>query len=146
MIRIITFLIVGVVILQSCGKKDEVVPNVRFKVYIDLTQPQYSGNVFSVNTLVNDPISGVTMQAGISGIIVYNVGANRYNVFERYCPHDKDNKCKVSLAQDDSERSVCNCCKTEYLNMTGEVIEGASKYGLKQYRASREGNYLIISN
>ena len=145
MIRIITFLVVGVVILQSCGKKDEVVPNIRFEVYIDLTQPKYSGSVFSLNTLVDDPNIGL-MQAGISGIIVYNVGANRYNAFERYCPHDKDNKCKVSLAQDDSERSVCNCCKTEFLNMTGEVIEGASQYGLKQYRTSVSGIYLVIKN
>ena len=151
MIRLITFLIVGVLILQSCGKKDDIVPNIRFEVSVNLLQSQYSGNVFSLNALVNDPITGQPMQAGLSGIIVYNVGADRYNAFERYCPHDKDNSCKVSLKQGDSERAVCSCCKSEYLSMTGEAIEGSpSKYGLKQYRASKGSgymaNYLIISN
>ena len=145
MIRLITILAVGVLFLQSC-KKDEVVPNVRFEICINLLQPKYSGTAFALNSVEED-YWGDRMQVGYSGVIVYNVGGDRYNAFERYCPHDRTDKCKVSLKNDDS--AVCSCCKTEFLTMTGEVIKnsGPSKYGLKQYKATKNSNNtLIISN
>ncbi|MDR2929167.1 MAG: Rieske 2Fe-2S domain-containing protein [Cytophagaceae bacterium] len=121
-------------ILQSCSKNSNIVPNVHFDSVIYLLDPKYRNkDVFTVSYL------------GYAGVIVCKAG-NVYNAFEMYCPHDQKESCKVS--RKDNTTAICNCCKTEYLIATsGEVIEGASKYSLKQYNTEYSiNNYLRIWN
>jgi nitrite reductase/ring-hydroxylating ferredoxin subunit len=123
------FLIMAILL---CGcKKDNIVPNIRFEVTINLSDPQYAKKDVLILLDVEDYVSKIRTRVGYSGVLVYR--SDNYRAFERYCPHDKNDDCKVSL-KENTTTAVCNCCKTEYLLLTGAVVQGKSKYGLKEYK------------
>ena len=128
-------------LLPSCSKDDDPVPNVSFTAYIDIFLPDYSKTVFTVN---RDRYGN---QIGVSGVIVYRLSNSEFYAFERYCPHDQKLSCRVAL-DDDNSMAICPCCKSEFLvlSSTGDVVSGPSRYSLKYYRTRIDGTYLVISN
>lgn len=128
-----TIFVFLVILLNGC-EKESIVPNIQFDVLIDLSNPKYANKeVFNLNE-VEDWSTGTMVRVGYSGVIVYK-SAN-YKAFEKYCPHDKNNNCKVNIKPNETTKAVCNCCKTEFLLLTGEVVSGESKYGLKEYKTN----------
>ena len=128
--------------LQCCGK-DDTIPNVRFEVYINLSDPKYAGKeAFSIVD-VEDWQTKTRVRAGYLGVIVYRSG---YYAFETYCPYDKQNSCFASIKNDETTKAVCNCCKTEYLltSSSGDVVTGPSKHGLKTYKTQYYANQNIL--
>jgi len=133
------------IFFYGCGK-DNVVPNIQFEVIIDLKDPKYSNkDVFSLVD-VEDLFTGAKIRAGYSGVIVCKSAS--FIAFEKYCPHDRSSSCNVSIKSDETTKALCNCCKTEYLLFTGEVVHGESKYGLKEYKTQHliNQNFLRIWN
>ena len=119
------------ILLCECGK-DNIVPNVRFDVTINLSDPKYANKDVLNFVDVEDFFSKIKIRVGYSGVIVYK--SDTFRAFETYCPNDQDNSCYVSIKQNETTKAVCNCCKTEYLTLTGTVVSGKSKYGLKEYK------------
>ena len=138
-------LFIAAMLLCKCGK-DNIVPNIRFDVTINLSDPKYA-NKDVINLVdVEDYFSKITMRIGYSGVIVYK--SDNYRAFEKYCPNDQKDDCKISIKENETTKAVCNCCKTEYLLLTGTVVSGESKYGLKEYKTDYlyERNLLRIWN
>ena len=117
--------------LFSC-EKNNVVPNIRFEVTINLSDPKYAGKEVFNLVDVEDWWSKAWVRVGYSGVIVCK--SDFYRAYEKYCPHDQQITCTVSYNEKENTVAICNCCKTEFLLLTGEVIEGASNYGLKEYK------------
>ena len=127
--------------LLGCDKNN-IVPNIRFDVTINLADDKYAGKDSFVLVDVEDYQTKIKMRVGYSGVIVYK--SDTYRAFERYCPHDQQTNCIVSIKDEEKTTSaVCNCCKTEYLIVTGEVIMGPSNYGLKEYKTHYYLNNLL---
>ena len=126
-------------LLSGCGK-DNIVPNIRFDITINLSDPKYANkNVLNLVD-VEDFFSKTTMRVGYLGVIVYK--SDNYRAFEKYCPNDQNNSCYVSIKENETTKAVCNCCKTEYLLLSGTVVYGESKYGLKEYKTE----YVVARN
>ena len=126
-----TILFLLSLLMYGCGKEN-IVPNIKFDVLINLSDPKYANKeVLNLNE-VEDFNSGLKTRVGYSGVIVYR--SVRYVALEKYCPHDQSNSCNVSIKSNETTKAVCNCCKTEFLLLTGEVVSGESKYGLKEYK------------
>jgi len=127
--KIILFLLT--LLLYGCGKEN-IVPNIKFDVLINLSDPEYANKEVLDLGDVKDLNTGTRVGVGYSGVIVYR--SARYVAFEKYCPHDQSNSCKATVKKNETTKAVCNCCKTEFLLLTGEVVLGESKYGLKEYK------------
>jgi nitrite reductase/ring-hydroxylating ferredoxin subunit len=134
-------------LILLCGcKKENIVPNIRFEITINLSDPKYAKEEVLNLVDVEDYFSKIKMRVGYSGVIIYK--NDHYRAFERYCPNDQKDECKVSIKENEKTKGVCNCCKTEYLLWTGDVVHGKSKYGLKEYKTEYiyERNLLRIWN
>ena len=135
-------LILSVLTLFLLGcEKDNVVPNIRFDVTINLSDPKYAGKDVLSLVDVEDWASKARMRVGYAGVIVYK--SNIFRAFEIYCPHDQQNSCNVSIKENETTTAVCNCCNTEFLAVTGEVMRGPSKYALKEYKTQYSVNNLL---
>ncbi len=129
------------VLFNSCETERHPVPNYRFSVTIDLNLPDYNSEFFTLNR------DRYGRKAGISGVLIIRKGFDEYYAFERYCPHDKSENCKVSF-DDDGFTATCSCCQSHFLVAIsdGDVIEGPAKYPLKTYRTRLDKNLLTIYN
>lgn len=81
---------------------------------------------------------------GYKGIIVVRQNASYYTAFERACPYDPTNDCKVEM---DASRLYLTdpCCGSQF-NLQGQVIGGPAIQALRQYSTSLVGSTLYITN
>ena len=128
------------VLVISCAKDEEVIPNVSFsgKVYI----PYLTSNPIIVKRDVEN------YRLGINGVLIYYAGTNEYYAFDLMCPYEKSTSCMVSIT--DGATCTCPCCGSRFIIVTnpGSVVEGPSQWPLKSYNThvSIDGDYLYISN
>lgn len=130
-------------IVSGCNKNEnDIIPNVRFHVVLNLDDPRYAGNLFEVYYV---PDYGY---AGLKGIVVYQYDRNRYLAFDLVCPHEGDRLVKV-VRSGNSDFYVCPECQSKYhINVEYGVVEGVSKWPLKMYSTSYDEvtNHLTIRN
>ncbi len=90
------------VLFNSCETERHPVPNYRFSVTIDLNLPDYNSEFFTLNR------DRYGRKAGISGVLIIRKGFDEYYAFERYCPYDNSENCKVSFDDEEFDTVITN--------------------------------------
>ncbi|TDQ33184.1 Rieske (2Fe-2S) protein [Zeaxanthinibacter enoshimensis] len=118
-------------------------PEIGFRFEVNTNLPLYSalnndGNSVYINT------QGV----GIRGVYVTNTGFSTYRAFEASCPNHSPNEC--STLEQDGQVAECGCDNFRYSLFTGQLLnrpdDGNRYYDMLEYRATRSGNVILISN
>lgn len=122
----------------SCGKENQhpvpVVP-VEFTINIESTQ------FIELNS-----IGGwAYFSGGYRGIIIYRWSYDEFRAFDRACPHHPYEQC-ARITVEDPPIAICNCCESMYLLIDGSVVDGPSRYPLKQYRTYFQYPHLQVTN
>ncbi|MBT8264455.1 MAG: hypothetical protein KJN75_03885, partial [Muriicola sp.] len=85
---------------------------------------------------------------GLRGVFVMNSGFDVFRVFEASCPNHAPNSC--STMDLDGQIAVCSCEDYEYSLFTGQQLnrpsDGNRYYDMLEYRATQNGNSVVITN
>ncbi len=138
------FLILSVV---ACSKdqtnRNPYLQDIGFRYDINLNLPLYS-------TLTN-PGSAIYLDnqaVGTRGVFVMNTGFSQYRAFEGSCPNHAPSNCSTMLL--DGQNAVCPCDDYSYSLFTGQFLnrpdDGNRYYDMLEYRATANGNIVVISN
>ncbi len=130
--------------LNSCEEDIETIPDTYVDFTIYLNDPLYR----ELRTIGNS----ITVTGGHAGIIIYHMSQNEFLAFDRLCPFEQKNTCRLQETNDDLF-FTCDCCNTPYLMVDGSgqskndtIFPGTSKY-LKEYRTYFDNvNQLRITN
>ena len=147
--KIVFIAIVSAFIWNSCGQNNvnpANIPNVPVNITINLDLPQYQNLSFIGNYVYEN--------GGNNGIVIIHYTDGNYYAIDRTCSHDPLNSCNNIEVNEELTRLKCGttvstvfreCCGSQFF-MTGQVINGPAIYPLKNYRVTKSGNYLNISN
>jgi nitrite reductase/ring-hydroxylating ferredoxin subunit len=153
--KIRLFLIISVlaVILSSCNKKNDVIPDTYVNFVLDLNDAEFVnlsgfGGSVTVDSHTNNWGIGAAGYDG-NGIIVC-FGVDEFYAYDRTCPHDYVNNglsIKVNIDPGNSTIAICPKCGTKYaLTVGGTPASGVGRYPLKNYRTSVQGDYVTVWN
>jgi len=128
----------------SCNKNkvESPVPYVPVDITLDLNLPLYLD--------LKSPMGGIVYinNVGSKGIAVQNIGNDQFAVFDRHCPYNVTEGCKV--AADSSNIAGLrdyDCCSSLFNMLNNGLPEsGPATVGLKAYRYNYTGNSLRIYN
>lgn len=123
---------------NSCSKDEsETIPYIYVNFYI---QPN--------STLYNNlnVIGGWEyLTGGYSGIVVFRLSQDEFVAYDRACPYDYKNGCRV-VVEPSNVTMIDSCCNSHFIYTDGSPYEGPVHVSLKHYRTSYDGNYLRITN
>ena len=136
-------LIIGVFFLlwSGCSKNSDTVNNI-----------PYVGVSFSINPNSTEYIHLNTVDGweyltgGYKGILVFRKSVTEFVAFERACPYDWQNTNARINIDTSGITAYCPVCKSKYVLIDGTPYNGPSRYPLRQYQTSYDGNLLYISN
>ena len=99
--------------------------------------PQYSQLQYTSNSVY-------VANQGNKGVIVMNVGSG-YRAWDAADPNHEQTSCSLLIIN--GANAVCGCMDANtYSLFTGGSIGKQLPCGLKEYRVSKSGNSLIITN
>lgn len=136
-----------VISLFSCdndrGTRNPYLQEIGFRFDMNLNLPLYSpltnlGNaVFVPNTVI-----------GTRGFFVIQSTIGHYRAFEASCPNHAPNDCSTLLLE--GQTATCSCEDYEYSLFTGQLInrpdDGNRYYDMLEYRVTKSGNVVVVSN
>ena len=152
-IRFFLIAVALTVILSSCNKKNDVIPDTYVNFTLDLNDPEFvnlnaMGGSVTVDSHTNNWGPGAAGFNG-NGIIIYS-GVDEFYAYDRTCPHDytvNGLSIKVNIDINSSLYAICPKCGTTYaLAAGGTPSSGIGKYPLKNYRTRLQGNYVTVWN
>ncbi len=129
---------------QGCDKdREHPVPYVRVTLSFNVLHHNLSAPGLSAQFSRQD-LGG---QAGYQGIIVYRLSGDEFRAYDRACPCDPHN-CIASIEEDNPVLAYAPECESRFILTDGSVVEGPSRFPLRQYRTSFDPhtNRLSISN
>lgn len=140
-------LLLLVLIFFACSKngtnRNPYLQEIGFRFDINTNLPLYS----PLNNTGN-PVYIDNQAVGTRGAFVINVGFEQFRVFEASCPNHAPNDCSTMTI--DGQVAKCACDDFEYSLFTGQFLnrpdDGQRYYDMLEYRASANGNIIIISN
>lgn len=112
-------------------------PNLNFRIQLDLTLPEYNNLQFAGNHYV-------TYNYGVKGIVVYNINGSQFAAFELSDPNHPPNDCSAMTVE--GVIASCGCDSNKYNIITGQLSEGEGQYTMKPYRVQRSGNIVEVWN
>lgn len=131
--------VVGLLFASAgCSTNESNVPNVAVNLRLLVSNPDFI-NLNAVGGYVN-------LTGGSRGIIVYRYSVDEFRAFDRHCPFNADQGCRVTVNSTDIEAEDIDCCNSKFLILDGSVIEGPANQQLKPYTTSFDGNTLLIYN
>lgn len=153
-IRFFLITLLFALLLGSCNKKNDVIPDVDVDFYIRLTDPQFTMlNAFGNAALINRNTNNIgSLAAGFdnNGIIICSGVNNEFYAYDRTCPHDyalNQLSIAVNIDPSNSMNAICPECGTNYsIVMGGTPSEGIGRYPLKNYRTSFDGLNVRVWN
>ena len=120
--KIVFFLIVTVlaISLQSCNKKNDVIPDTYVNFSLDLNDPEFVnlaafGGSVTVNSRTNNWGVGATDSKVFE--LLYVMESRNFKGRDRTCPHDYVNNSlsiKVNIDPSNSTIAICPKCGTKY--------------------------------
>lgn len=123
-------------VLKGCADERDQIPNVRVDINLNIS-----------TDLADLPVSGAkTLKGGYKGIILYNASdvELKYIAYERTCPYYPIDNCAVDIK--DVIFAECPCCGSLFGLPYNQLLNGPSKFPLKQYRTRIVGDLLNIYN
>lgn len=137
--RIIFILFLPTIIgIAGCNTNDSNIPNVAVNLRLTVSNPDFI-NLNAVGGYIH--ITG-----GSQGIIVYRYDVNEFRAYDRHCPYNAFESCRVTVNSSGIEAEDDVCCNSKFLIIDGSVLEGPAALPLKQYQTSFNGNTLLITN
>lgn len=130
-------ILIFISILLACDKEHERIPFVYVNIQKSLDDPE-------LNSLLI-PGNFVYLTGGVNGIILYRYSTDEFLAWERTCPHQPANNCRITI-DDSNVFSVCPCCESKYSILDGSVHSGPSRYPLKSYQTFFDGFNIRIYN
>ncbi len=134
LVRISLFLAL-ITIVSNCRQddEDERVPRIATDITINLNLPQY-------NILLN-PGGYLEIPGGSRGIIIYRINNDEFAAFDRHCPYNVPDRCRVSVDEDSGLLAVDNeCCGSQFEIITGNVVEGPAQFPLLRFNTQFNSN------
>jgi len=123
--------------LYSCDKDHDRIPYVYVNIQKSLDDPELNGLLI--------PGNFVYLTGGVNGIILYRLNNEEFMAWERTCPYQPVNNCKITI-DDTNIFGVCPCCESKYSILDGTAQEGPSSYPLKSYQTYFDGLNIRIYN
>lgn len=140
-------------VLTSCNKKNDVIPDVTVDFSLSLTDPQFTPlNVIGGAVLIDGRTNNYGHYAdGYAGNgIIVTRGVDEFFAYDRTCPYEyavSGTSVKVNLDPSGFAKAVCPKCGTAYeLISFGTPSSGVGKYPLKNYKTSFDGRYVRVWN
>jgi nitrite reductase/ring-hydroxylating ferredoxin subunit len=141
------FALILFVFLLSCDKqqtnRNPYLQEIGFAFDLNLNLPLYSPLTNSGSAIYVG-----SQQVGTRGVFVINTGFDTFRAFEASCPNHEPNDCSTMVL--DGVIATCACDDYEYIISTGQMFnrpdDGMRYYDMLEYRASSNGNTVIISN
>jgi nitrite reductase/ring-hydroxylating ferredoxin subunit len=126
------------VCLSSCKKSTEpYVPYVRVNFTISPSDPQFNK--------LNVPGGWVYVTGGSRGIIVYRKSNDEFLAFDRHCPFQVADFCRVSV-NNTQIMAKDTCCGSEFVLTDGSVAKEPANRPLLQYQTGWDGFNLQVFN
>jgi hypothetical protein len=152
-IRFLSLTLALTIILSSCNKKNDVIPDVTIDFRISINDPEFTElSAFGGIALVNSKTNNLGIYAagyGGNGIIIF-AGVDEFYAYDRTCPYDyavNGLSIKVNIDPINSLNAICPQCNTNYaLAAGGTPTKGVGRYPLKNYRTSFDGTYIRVWN
>ncbi len=134
------FLLLLLITIISCGTSDDdrnpILPNIPVNVTLNLNLPLYQNLQF-------DSSSAFVENHGIKGIIVFRISENNILAWDAACPHLAPSDCTaMSLI---GVEITCPCDDSKFSILNGSPLSG-TQFSMKQYRATKNGNSITITN
>ena len=108
---------ISIFLLFSCGKqplnRNPYLVDVRFQREFNLSLPLYSGLNFGGGSLLIE-------DAGINGIILFNLNGSSFLAWEATCPNHLPKSC--SRLGIEGVLAVCSCESFQYSLATGQLL------------------------
>ena len=132
------FLVLFLIIISSCGDRNDYIRNVYVDVEIDLSLPEFS----PLNTVGNS----IFIEGGNKGIIIYRFSNYEYNIYDRNCSYEPNLECSY-IDSINSTIAMCGCCSSAFLlDQNGVAANSPAVLPLKQYNYSLNNTLLHIFN
>ena len=141
MFKKFALIIILVFVFSYSCKKDEAetIPYVYVNFYIQPNSTMYN----HLNVVGGwEYITG-----GYSGIVVYRQSQDIFLAFDRACPYDFKNGCRITV-EPSFTTAIDSCCKSRFIiAMDGSPISGSlATVSLKQYQTQYDGTNLHVYN
>jgi nitrite reductase/ring-hydroxylating ferredoxin subunit len=122
----------------SCSKDEtETIPYSYVNFYINPNSTMY----YKLNVVGGwEYLTG-----GYNGIIVYRLNQDEFVAFDRACPYDYANGCRIEV-ESSFTTAIDSCCSSRFIITDGSPFSGPAHVSLKQYRTTYDGNNLHITN
>jgi nitrite reductase/ring-hydroxylating ferredoxin subunit len=140
------------IFVESCRKKNDVIPDVYVDFYMDINDPEF----FDLLAITGwDTVNYKTNNWGQdaagfdnNGIIVYRALLDQFYAYDRTCPHDYFVNHKSVKVKVDGIFAICPDCGTQYALPNGgtPTKNSIGKYPLKNYKTSFNGQYIHVWN
>ncbi len=124
------------IFFTSCNKQEPYpIPNVPVNIVINLDLPSYQQ--------LNVPGGYAYVNGGSRGIIVYR-NFDEFVALDRHSTFNSDDPCAVvDVNPDNFFELIDTCSDVTYSIMSGVVLDGPAKHGLKRYASSWDGAYSV---
>ena len=132
-------------LLSSCSKtpitRNPYISNVRFEYQVNLNLPQFDELRYVGG-------SAYVYQAGLKGVLLFNLNGRTFLAWEASCPNHIPRDC--SQLQRNGVLAVCSCEGHQYSLANGQLLNGtsdmAAPYPMINYRVDVFDSFLTISN
>ncbi len=129
--------LLSVFLFSSCGKQQNLIPDVPVNFSTPLTDPRL--NALNAGGAVT--INGF----GISGIIIYRTPLGKYVAYDRTSSVNPQQRCAVNL--DKGEFTVTDPCSgAKFLLLDGSPAKAPAVKSLKEYHVSITSYLLQVTN
>jgi len=128
MYKTTTLFILVLLIVFSCRKNEDLIPNVSVNEYINLNLPSYS-NLNAVNNWIYYP-------AGAKGLIIFRKSTTEFVAYERACTYDPNTSGAVVYMLPNGIDAKDSICGSKFFIFDGSIINGPASRPLQQYRCT----------
>jgi nitrite reductase/ring-hydroxylating ferredoxin subunit len=127
-----------VVLLTTCRKEEQIVPNVAVNITLYINDPQ--------NVSLTSIGGWLYVNGGNRGVVVHRISQNQFVAFDRTCPYRPDET--ASQVSVDSSNVILEdrSCGSKFLLSDGSAIQTPALVPLKAYTTAFDGNAIRIVN
>lgn len=135
------------IFMSSCNKDDgnnvnadnPFLTSPLVNLQLNLNLPEYNPLLFPGNSVVLN-------SQGIKGVIVYNVNNNLYTAFDLTDPNHSPSSCSKMEVEGIIATCPCTEDSNTYDIVTGQHQNDTDAYPMQQYRVTRSGDVITITN
>jgi hypothetical protein len=127
--------VLAILFLTSCNDEVYPIPNVPVNININLDLPAYNA--------LNSPGGFAYANGGSRGLVIYR-DFDKFVALDRHSTYESEKECAiVHVDPDNIFELVDTCSGSRFSIVSGVVIQGPAKFGLKQYNTYWDGAYTV---